>query len=274
MKQSLGALGQTVSKAASQLAEAVSVVALDRAKREAEQKAREERRRQRDAIFDEAVNDLKRIKERLFSRILDHARDVVGGWQEQIQTARLTLGSAAFVFDVTSGRGDMKGIRKSGDNDSAGGGGWGVHQRQSQWDIIAYTHISIVQSAGHQPYMRSANLVFGRPNNDAEYRWFEMAFWSLGGANPSKGEPCCLEYVWEIDRALAPIVDVINLAHDPVPIDGENEDTFIEYWMGIGSFGAIKPAAFHADDKVGDERGKRESRLRLQVGIRSCGITS
>ena len=31
----------------------------------------------------------------------------------------------------------------------------------------------------------------------------------------------------------------INLAYEPVAIDGENEEAFIEYWMGIVALAAM-----------------------------------
>ncbi len=98
---------------------------------------------------------------------------------------------------------------------------------------MAFGEKKIAQSSGQNSYLRSANLVFARPHERAEYRWLEMAFWSLSRVSGQEGYPGSLRYVWEIDEALAPILGVMNLAYQPVPIDGENEEAFVEYWMGI-----------------------------------------
>lgn len=237
LKQCAVSEGQAVSRAASAMAEAVSLVAVDQAEREAERRVSEEKRRQRETLFNEAVRDLQQIKQKLFSGILEHARDVVAGGQGQIQSSRLTLGCAVFTFGT--GLDSLQGIKRCDDNAGASGGGWGVHPRRSKWDIVAFAQMSIAQMSGQHPYLRGANLVFGRPLDDAEYRWFEMAFWSLGGERGLQGYPGSLRYVWEIDEALSSVMGIMNLAYQPVPIDGENEEAFIEYWMGIMALAAM-----------------------------------
>lgn len=194
LKQCAASVGQAVSRAASQMAEAVSVVAVDQAQREAERRVSEERKRKRAALFDEAVRELKGIKLRLFSRILDHAHDVVGGAQGQNQSARLTLGQAAITFDT--GQDSLQGIRRADQ-------GWGVHPRRSKWDIVAFSQMSIAQMKGQQPLIRGANLVFGRGDDDAEYRVFEMAFWSFGDERGVQGYPGSVSHVFEMDEALS-----------------------------------------------------------------------
>ena len=233
-KQCTVSEGQVVSRAASAMAEAVSLVAVDQAKREAERRVSEEKLRQREALFNEAVHDLHHIKQKLFSRILEHARDVVGGGQGQIHSPRLTFGHAALSFDIEGDRDSLRGIRR-GDDARA----WGDHRRRSKWDIVAFGEMSITQASGRHSYLRSANLVFGRPLDDAEYRWFEMAFWSLGDVRGLQGYPSCLRYVFEIDEALSSAVSIMNRAYEPVPIDGENEEAFVEYWMGIMALAAM-----------------------------------
>jgi serine/threonine-protein kinase len=229
LKQCAVSEGQAVSRAASSMAEAVSLVAVDQAKREAERRVSEEKRRQREALLDVAVRDLRSIKQRLFSRILEHARDVVTGGQGQIQSSRLTLGQAVLTFDT--GMDSLQGVRRADQ-------GWGVHPRRSKWDIVTFAEMSIAQVSGQHSYLRSANIVFGRPLEDAEYRWFEMAFWSFGDEKELQGYPSCLRYVFKIDEALSSGMHNMNLGYQPVPIDGENEEAFIEYWMGIVALAA------------------------------------
>lgn len=211
------------------MAEAVSELAITHAKREAEYQAREERKRNRELIYKEAAHELNRIKDRLFHEVKSHGQDVM---DKSSSDTRLSIGNAVLTFDTTTGSGNLRGIEKSDPEKLGGEVGWGVHTRQSSWDLIAITRISIEQRVGHEVYKRSANIVFGKPDENSEYRWYEMAFYSLS-RNGRQDYPFSLDYVWEIDKALSKVMDVTNLAHIPMPIDGEDEDSFIEYWMDI-----------------------------------------
>jgi hypothetical protein len=88
-------------------------------------------------------------------------------------------------------------------------------------------------------YESAANLVFGRPDDDGEYRWHEMSFWTMA---PTKGidEPFTLDHVWDVDKALSKVFDPkIQRAHQPVPIDGEDGEDFIDYWTDIVAQAAV-----------------------------------
>jgi len=207
------------------MAEAVNELAIMHAKREVEYQAREKRKRKRESIYKEAAHELNQIKDRLFHEIKSHAQDVM---ERSSSDTRLSIGNAVLTFDTTTDPNNLRGIKKSDPEEM----GWGVHKRQSSWDLIAITSISIEQRVSREVYKRCANIVFGKPNENSEYRWYEMAFWSLS----SKGRqdyPFCLDYVWEIDKALSEVMDKTNLAHNPRAINGEDEDSFIEYWMDI-----------------------------------------
>lgn len=219
----------TESDVNTKLAQAVSDLAVTQAQREAEYHAREERNCSRNQVFNEAAHELNRIKKRLFDDIKSHAQDVM---EQRSSEERLVVGNATLIFDTSSKSGGIKGIRKSDPEEMSGDAGWGVHKKQSEWDIVGFATISIEQRVTYQVYTRCANLVFGRPNNDSDYRWYEMAFWSLS-RDKRRDEPFCLEYVWDIDEALSRAMCVNNLAHDPVFIDGEDEDSFIAYWKGL-----------------------------------------
>lgn len=227
------ASGETSSIAPrNNLMEAVSEIAVTQAKREAVENTEKERVRRRDGIFNEAVADLKRIKDRLFQEIFDHARDVIGNDERQLQLPRLSIGNAVLIFDTTVTSHATRGICKSDPNGFGGGdGGWGVHPKKSNWDIIAVTHIGIEQHNGPRSYIRSANLIYAKAPGSEDYRWYELSFFSIG-TRSNKTEPYCLDYVWEIDTALS-AMDVNQKAHPPIPIDGEDEDNFISYWIDI-----------------------------------------
>ncbi len=210
----------------SRFAQAVSDLAITQARREAESQAYQERKDARDRLFNEAAHELIRIKKRLFNEIMEHAADVMDARSTE---ERLVIGNATLKFDTSLDPHGLKGIRKS---DPERGGGWGVHNKQSDWDIVGFATISIEQQVAPQTYTRSANIIFGKPNIDSEYRWYEVSFWDTSGRR-QKDRPHYLEYVWDIDKALSNVMGIVNLAHAPVPIDGENEDSFIEYWMEL-----------------------------------------
>jgi serine/threonine-protein kinase len=213
----------------SKIAEAVSEIAIVQAQREAEHQEREERKRNREHLFNECAQDLNRIKERLFGEIQAHAQDVM---EAHSSKERFSIGHATLAFDTSLNSNGVRGLRKSDSEEMGGSQGWGVHKKQSEWDIVGFTSISIEQRVAHQTYTRCANIVLGRPSNNSEYRWYEISYWTLS-RDKRQDEPFCLEYVWEMDKALSKVMDTVNLAHDPIPIDGENEDSFIEYWMGL-----------------------------------------
>ena len=48
-----------------------------------------------------------------------------------------------------------------------------------------------------------------------------------------------LHHVFEIDEALSFRGRTLHLAYEPVAIDRENEEAFLEYWMGIMASAAI-----------------------------------
>ncbi|MCB9980760.1 MAG: serine/threonine protein kinase [Rhodospirillales bacterium] len=216
------------------LMEAVNAIAVTQAQQEAAENAEKERVRRRDNIFNEAVSDLKRIKDRLFQEIFDHARDVIGNDERQLQLPRMTIGKASLVFDTTVTSHSTRGICKSDPQGWGGGdGGWGVHKKASDWDIVAFTHIGIEQHNGPRSYLRSANLIYAKPKGADDYRWYELSFFSIGTGS-RKSEPYCLDYVWEIDKTLS-AMDINQHAHPPTPIDGEDEDNFIAYWIDVVS---------------------------------------
>ena len=237
LEKARGAGAQSVRAVDNKFAEAVSELAVTQARQEAAQQAREERRRNRELIFNEAATELSQIKDRLLEEIKSHAQDVM---ENTSSDSLLRIGKATLVFDTSTSSSSSKGLRRNDLEQIGGGGaGWGVHKRQSKWDIVAFTDISIEQQAHHNSYRRCANIVFGRPTEDSDYRWYEMAFWSPSSSRVTsrvrgpESYPFCLDYVWEIDKALSNVMDVVDLAHNPVPIDAEDADSFIEYWMEI-----------------------------------------
>lgn len=213
---------------ASKIAEAVSDVAQEQAAKEAKEKEHEHRRNRRKAILDEAMSDLHRICGRLFAELEHHAGDVI----EHRTESRIHIGNAQLVLDATLGGVGSDGFHACDSESHYGDEGWGVHRKQSTWDLISYGNMVVRQRVGHNEYVRCANLVFGKPDEESEYRWYEMAFFSITGQK-IQDSPFCLSYPWEIDEVLSNVMGVNQLAYPPKPIDGEDEDGFIEYWIEI-----------------------------------------
>lgn len=213
------------------LMEAVNAIAITQAQQEAAANVEKERIRRRDNIFNEAVSDLRRIKNRLFRGIFDHARDVIGNDERQLQVPHMTIGKAVLVFDTRLASPSIGGIRKS--DPQVLDGNWGSHKKASDWDIVAFTHIGVWQENEPGRYLRSANLIYAKPREDGDYRWYELPFFSIG-TKSRRQEQYFLFYVWQIDKTLA-AMDGNQHALSPTPIDGEDEDNFISYWIDIVS---------------------------------------
>ena len=231
LRKALESNAQNNSETNTNFAEAISEVATQQAQKEAEHLARQEREQTKREIYNEAALELNRIRERLFDEIENHAQDVI---VKNPGDMYIRIGNAMLVFDtrISADTHVTHGIHRCDPDEIRGGQHWGVHNKQSSWDMIAMTSISVEQRAGSQTYKRCANLILGRPNENFEFRWYEMAFWSPS-PRIKKDEPFCLDYAWDIDKALINVMGENNLAYNPVPIDAEDEDTFIEYWMNI-----------------------------------------
>lgn len=240
-KKSLSTSEESSTSQRKGLMDAVSAIAITQAKDEAARNTEDERIRRRDNIFNEAVTDLKRIKDRLFQEIFNHAQDVIGNDKRQLQLRRISIGEATLVFDTRLSEHSTTGISKSDPQGWSGGrgdGGWGAHPRKSAWDVVAFTNIGIEQKNGPRVYIRSANLIYARPIETDDYRWYELSFFSIS-ASQRKLAPYCLDYIWELDSALSVAMDINQKAHPPKTIDVEDEDNFIAYWIGLISQAAI-----------------------------------
>ncbi|MDO8176719.1 MAG: protein kinase [Undibacterium sp.] len=217
-------------KARSRLQEAVSSIATAQAAEEAKRSGERDRASRRRAIFEEAVTDLQGIKGRLFGEIYEQGKDVIGK-APSMNLPLVTIGNAVLRFDT--GFSATRGIQYS-DPSGGGDGGWGVHRKNSKWDIVAYTQISLEQKNSTIPCSRSASLIYAKSHEGGDYRWYELSFFYLG-ATYSKQAPYALDYPWEIDTVLSPTMDIHQKAQEPIPIDGECEDAFIDYWLDLVS---------------------------------------
>ncbi|MCH8809766.1 MAG: hypothetical protein IH993_08050, partial [Proteobacteria bacterium] len=83
-----------------------------------------------------------------------------------------------------------------------------------------------------RPFTWSSTLLFADRKDGNQYRWYEVAFFSL--VPTQKDTPFALEgYEADIDLALGNIGHSVNVAYGPYPIDGEDEESFINRWIGL-----------------------------------------
>ncbi len=75
-------------------------------------------------------------------------------------------------------------------------------------------------------------MLFADRKDGIQYRWYEVAFFSL--VPTRKDTPFGLEgYEADIDRALGNGMHTVSVAYGPYPIDGEDEESFINRWIGL-----------------------------------------
>ena len=215
-------LGQDAeSGSGSALAEAAKQVAGWEAQEEAERQAADTLRRKRDALFEDAKREMFAIRDRLFNSI-----------KEQSESVKITpKGFLAFGHAGLELKCEPEKIEKF---IMEMHGGRGNAYNYTGWDVLGWSIISVacLRYPADQTYTWSATLLYADRKDGNGFRWYEVAFWTL--ADSTKDEPFALEgYKADIDLALGNIMHTVNVAYGPLPIDGEDEERFIERWMGL-----------------------------------------
>ena len=205
----------------SALAEAAKQVAGWEAQEEAERQAADTLRRKRDALFEDAKREMFAIRDRLFNSI-----------KEQSESVKITpKGFLAFGHAGLELKCEPEKIEKF---IMEMHGGRGNAYNYTGWDVLGWSIISVacLRYPADQTYTWSATLLYADRKDGNGFRWYEVAFWTL--ADSTKDEPFALEgYKADIDLALGNIMHTVNVAYGPLPIDGEDEERFIERWMGL-----------------------------------------
>jgi serine/threonine-protein kinase len=104
----------------------------------------------------------------------------------------------------------------------------------SPFDVIAYTAIAVRKPRDRSAYEgRAHSLWFCDAQAEGLYRWYELAFMvSPLVAERFTLEPFALAPTDEhAGRALAPVMDVRQVAWQPVAFDHGDEEKFIERWL-------------------------------------------
>lgn len=208
---------------------AAAKVSDETAKREAETIAREKHTKTRKAIFQDSITELISIRSRLIERLKEHADGLI---DEKLLPSKIRFGKANFEFKIDQSMNEYGDLPYVEHNYGLGSGdGWGAHRRASKWDFVGIGAIKLEQQDlhGRSGVRRSANIVLACPPDGEQYRWYEMSFFNWTTSHDEA--PMKLSYVWEIDTALSPVMDKVQKAHDPVLIDGEDADAFLDYWL-------------------------------------------
>ncbi|MDP2299059.1 MAG: serine/threonine-protein kinase [Pseudolabrys sp.] len=191
-------------------AEAVGVVTVAEAKKEADRLALEKRAAERDELFRDADRELVAIRKRLVHEVSDMSHGA-----SAVSNEGLTFGRAIFQISASNRLFEVVNRRPT--------------SAASEWNILGWSTISV--SMDGNGYRWSATLLYASKKNEG-YRWFEVAFWSMGGR--ASHEPFSLEASsQDLHFALSPVMHHINIAYGPFAIDGEDEEKFQDRWIDL-----------------------------------------
>jgi len=210
------------TEAQSVFAQAAQEIAQQEATEEAERIARETKRRQREALYNDAAQELSNIKARLFAHIKEQSESVKVSHRGVLQFGYAGLDiSDATHLDAThiSVANDRRGAYES-----------------AGLDVLGWSEIAVVceHEAPRETYRWSASLLYVDRNDGNGFRWYEVAFWRMMQSRRGETQPFSLKgYEADIYLALSNVMHAVNVAYGPCPIDGEDEDAFIDRWMGL-----------------------------------------
>lgn len=202
--------------------EAAKLVAVTEARAEAERQAADALHREREELFKDAKKELLTIRDHLFSRIKDASESVkINNRRNQLKfgAAELEFSREPEIID------EFVAKRHAGEQRP---------YHNTGWDVLAWAMICVRchDSSQRGPYTWSASLLFADRKNGMGFRWYEVAFWTL--SRSGRDEPFGLEgFNADIDLALGNIMHTVNVAYGPLPIDGEDEESFISRWIGL-----------------------------------------
>jgi len=207
--------------------EAAKQVAEKEAKKEAERISIDTLRQERSELFEDAKNELLKIRTHFYSSIKDSSESV-----HIDNNGKLWFGEAEIKFKRTPEK--LEEYHTS-NNDQ----GRKLYQH-TNWDVLGWSMISVTcHNSQVGSYTWSASLLFTDRKDGNGFRWYEVSFWNWSRSS-RHDEPFALEgYNPDIDLALGNITHTISAAYGPSPIDGENEGDFISRWANLIAKAAI-----------------------------------
>ncbi|MBX3595916.1 serine/threonine-protein kinase [Sphingomonas sp.] len=191
--------------------------------------------RQRQQLVREATSELDAIIKRLFDEITEASEEA------RVAKDSIRLGRGTLVFGYATA------VNRPAQRDAYG--------QAPAWEIAASATLSVTRAAIVRPartpadvpimyvgratpddrdYKWSATLFYGKSLEDPNYRWRETAFWRFARSRDGQDEPYALQ---PDDRdfqvAFSNTMGVASTAYGPLPIDGEDEDTFQHRWLTL-----------------------------------------
>jgi serine/threonine protein kinase len=210
------------SGARAALAAAGHAVSQEEAAVEAERSAREAAKKARLELVNEANTELTAIVKRLFDAIeseTDSARR---------ERSAITLGPARLLFEVPRSAFGEPPAPEGGD------------PYGTKWDIATNAYLTLVADRGQRSsydpgtYKFSVSLVFAKTPGDAEYRWREISFHEVFSQRSNFDQPFSLNpFERDFQVAVSNVMGKHQIAHGPLTIDGEDEDSFHERWLKL-----------------------------------------
>jgi len=199
------------SAAMTTFVEAAKMVATEEAAVEAKRQEEESRRRERAEIYSAAKTELESIRVRLFDKICSASESAkIQG--ECLVVGRATLEFSYIVEELTESVGQSPGVHS--------------------WNIVAWSFVNLTCRNDAQRYRWSASFAFADRNDGHGFRWYEIAFWRLGGNGAD--EPCAIAaHSSDFHYAISNVMHNVNIAYGPFAIDGEDEENFLERWIAL-----------------------------------------
>ncbi len=224
----LRASQRTPSPAGARLQEANRSIVEKQGEEAAKMSAQQSREESRRDLFKAAEQSLRRILETLRERVVEAApaanvptgRGLVRRLSDgALIEDSLRLGDGALIVDSVQ---------------MAPADCLAAFDYDSPFDVIAYSAIAARKPRDRHGYEgRAHSLWFCDAHDEGVYRWYELAF-MVSPLIPQQSnlDPFALPPTDEYaGRALAPVMDVRQMAWQPLPFDQGDEEQFIEHWL-------------------------------------------
>ncbi len=210
-------IGKPPSPAAEKLQGVHKAVVAKQGKEAARMSAEQSKKEARRELFEAAKQSYERILDALRQRTFEAAPATNASGTRGGLTLR--LGDGALIVDPVQ---------------TAPADCLAAFDYEPPFDVIAYAAIAARKPRDRYGYEgRAHSLWFCDAHDEGIYRWYELAFMVRpGSAQRSTLDPFALPPTDEYGAvALTPVMDVRQVAWEPLPFDQGEEEQFIERWL-------------------------------------------
>ncbi len=203
---------------------AADAVAAEEASVEAARTAAESKQREREDLFRDAKTDLIAIRDRFFDDIC-----------QQSESARVDLRDT-LVFGHAR-------CRMEHEPQALSDKVVKTHMRGNTpyaatgWDVLGWATMQVEVAGQHRStgYCWAATLLFADQGGGEGFRWYEVGFYGRLDRRNQHVPFALAGYEADVDQAIGPSLHTVEVAYGPLPIDGENEEEFLERWRCLVS---------------------------------------